>query len=91
MSVYLGTKFQVFSTILTSFGYGGGGRVGNFTPLPQNKPLKSPPRLELTLNCIVCTAISACAHSCNANTFTYSLTGKDLLQLKIHNIWMKFL
>ena len=47
MCVYLGTKFQVSSVILTSF------RWGNFTcpsphpPPPQNELLKSPPRLGL--------------------------------------------
>ena len=43
MGVYLRAKFEVSSIILTSFKQG-----GNFTPpLPQNEPLKSPPRLEL--------------------------------------------
>ena len=49
MGVYLRTKFQDCSIIVTSFRQGVGG-AGNFilpTPLPQNKPLKSPPRLGL--------------------------------------------
>ena len=46
MCVYLRTKFQVSSTILTSFRLGGGGGV-ILPPSPQNEPLKSPPRLEL--------------------------------------------
>ena len=42
MCVYLRTKFQVSSIILTSF------RRGNFTPSPpQNETLKSPPKLGL--------------------------------------------
>ena len=51
MYVSLRTKFQVSSIMLTSFrlrgGGGGGGGEGNFTPLPQNEHLKSPPRLGL--------------------------------------------
>ena len=44
MGLYLRVKFEVPSIILTSFRQGG----GNFTlPLPQNEPLKSPPRLGL--------------------------------------------
>ena len=47
MDVYLQTKFEVCSIILTSFRQGG----GNFTPPPslppQNEPLNSPPRLGL--------------------------------------------
>ena len=39
--VYLRTKFQVSTIILTSF------RRGQFS-LPQNEPLKSSPRLGLT-------------------------------------------
>ena len=34
--------------------------------------------------------ISACTHPCDTVTFTHSLTRIHLLQLKIHNIWMKF-
>ena len=44
MCVYLLTKFQVSSIILTCF------RRGNFTPPPsppQNEPLKSPPEVGL--------------------------------------------
>ena len=45
MCVYVRAKFEVSSIILTSFRQGEG---GNFNPLlPQNKPLKSPPRLGL--------------------------------------------
>ena len=53
MCVYLRTKCQVSSIILTSFrqevsgGVGGGGD----NSLLQNKPLKSTPRLELNLDC----------------------------------------
>ena len=45
MGVYLRAKFEISSVIVTSFRQG-----GNFTPpptLPQNEPLKSPPRLGL--------------------------------------------
>ena len=43
MGVYLRAKFPYSSVILTSFRQG-----ANFTlPLPQNEPLKSPPRLRL--------------------------------------------
>ena len=46
MSVYLCVKFEVSSIILTGF------RQGVILPppppLPQNEPLKSPPRLGLT-------------------------------------------
>ena len=47
LCVYLCTKFQVSSIIITSFK-----QEGNFTPpptptTPRNKPLKSPPRLGL--------------------------------------------
>ena len=46
MSVYLLVKFQVSSITPTSFR-----QEDNFTlPQPQNKPLKSPPRLGLTHN-----------------------------------------
>ena len=46
MSVYLRAKFQVSSITLTNFRFRGW--VGSFTPpLPQNEPLKSPPRLGL--------------------------------------------
>ena len=42
MCVYLSSKFQVLSIILTNFRQG----VILHPPLsPQNKPLKSPPRL----------------------------------------------
>ena len=41
LCVYLRTKFQVSSIILTSF------RRGNFSPPPQNEPLKSPSRSGL--------------------------------------------
>ena len=45
MCVYVRTKFQVSNIILTSFR----GRVILPTPpLPQNEPLKTPPRLRLT-------------------------------------------
>ena len=48
MCVYLRTKFQVSSTILTGFRLEGGGGEGVILPAsPQNEPLKSPPRLEL--------------------------------------------
>ena len=43
--VYLRTKFQVSSIILTSFRQG----EGFYPPTPQNEPLKSPPRLGLML------------------------------------------
>ena len=45
MDVYLHVKFEVFSIILTSFRQG----EGELPPPPslQNKPLKSPLRLEL--------------------------------------------
>ena len=33
---------------------------------------------------------SAFTHPCDTNTFTHSLTRIHLMQLKIHNIWMKF-
>ena len=45
---------------------------------------------SLTMNYSVCTVISACTHPCYTNTLTYSLTRIHLLQLKIHNIRMKF-
>ena len=56
MCVYLRTKCQVSSIILTSFrqevsGGGGGGGGGGDNSLLQNKPLKSTPRLELNLDC----------------------------------------
>ena len=42
MCVYLRTKFQVSSIVITIF------RQGEFyTPSPQNEPLKNPPRLGL--------------------------------------------
>ena len=41
MCVYVRTKFQVSSIILTSF------KQVVIFPLPQNKPLKSSPRLGL--------------------------------------------
>ena len=45
MYLYLLTKFQVSSIILTSFRQG-----VILTPLPlQNEPLKSPPRLRLNI------------------------------------------
>ena len=34
--------------------------------------------------------ISASTHPCDTNTFIHSLTRIHLLQLKIHNIWMRF-
>ena len=43
LSLCLRTRFQVPSVTLTSFMQG----KGNFSSLPQNKPLKSPPRLGL--------------------------------------------
>ena len=54
MGVYLRAKPEVSSVILTSFRLGGEGG-GYFYPLPlsptpQNKPLKSPPRLGLIHN-----------------------------------------
>ena len=50
MRVYLRTKFQVSSVILTSFRQG-----VNLppTPPPQNKPLKSPPRLVLKKRSVI--------------------------------------
>ena len=44
MSVYLRAKFEVSSTILTSFRQG---VILPPSPKPQNEPLKSPPRLGL--------------------------------------------
>ena len=44
MYVYLQTKIQVSSVILTSFRQVG---VSLLPPPPQNEPLKSPPRLGL--------------------------------------------
>ena len=51
MSVYLHTKFQVSSIILTSIRQWAGGG-GGFILLPpyQNGPLKRPARLWLTMN-----------------------------------------
>ena len=46
--------------------------------------------MRLTLNYSVYTVISACAHPRDTGTFIYSLTRIYFLQLKIHNIWMKF-
>ena len=43
-----GAKFHVSSTILTSFRQG-----GTFSPAPKNEPLKSPPRLGLSLIWII--------------------------------------
>ena len=51
MRVYLRAKFEVCSIILTSFRQG---ERGNFIPLPQKKPLKSPPRLGLNPGCLKC-------------------------------------
>ena len=34
--------------------------------------------------------IPACTHPCDTITFIHSLTRIHLLQLKFHNIWMKF-
>ena len=48
MDVHLRAKLDVCSIILTGFRQGGveeGG--GNYSPPPQNEPLKSPPRLGL--------------------------------------------
>ena len=45
--------------------------------------------MRLSLNYII-TVISDCTHSYHTNTFTHNLTRVHLLQLKIHNIWMKF-
>ena len=58
MGVYLRVKFQVSIIILTSFRQGvGAWGVGNFTtnlPLPpQNKLLKSSPRLGLKLEDLI--------------------------------------
>ena len=50
MCVYLRTKFQVSSIIITSFRQGEGVILTAPLPPPQNKPLKSPPRLGLTLS-----------------------------------------
>ena len=50
MGVYLRTKFEASSVILTSFRQSGARGGGNFTPpppTPKNEPLKSPPRLGL--------------------------------------------
>ena len=55
MCEYLRAKFEVSSMILTSFRQEGGGEEFNAPPIPlrthtlspQNKPLKSPPRLGL--------------------------------------------
>ena len=44
MGMCLRAKFEVSRIILTGFRQG----VGNFTPPPQNEPLKSPPRLGLS-------------------------------------------
>ena len=46
--------------------------------------------MVLTLNYSVTTVIFACTHACDANTFAQNLTRIYLLQLNIHNIWMKF-
>ena len=52
MYVYLRTKFQAFSIIVTGSILGdheGGGGGGNFSAPPiQNEPLKTQPRLGLT-------------------------------------------
>ena len=53
----------------------------------QKCKLKCP--MRLSLNYII-TVISDCTHSYHTNTFTHNLTRVHLLQLKIHNIWMKF-
>ena len=45
MCVYLRTKFQVSSIIITSFRQGEGG--WGVLPPPQNEPLKIPPKLGL--------------------------------------------
>ena len=45
--------------------------------------------VKLTLNYTVI-IISACTQPCDTNTFTHSFTRIHLLQLKTHNIWMKF-
>ena len=45
MCVYLRTKFQVSSLILTIFRQGGEG--GNFTRLPQNEPPNEPTQIRV--------------------------------------------
>ena len=46
--------------------------------------------MRLTLNYSVCTVTPAFSHPCDTNIFTQSQKKKHLLQLKIHNIRMKF-
>ena len=46
MSVYLRTKFQVYSIVVTSFRQRGHGLILPHPP-PQSEPPKSPPILEL--------------------------------------------
>ena len=91
MCVYLRAKFQVSSIILTSLRQGrGGSGVGNFNhpPPPQNKPLKSPPRLglinfEITLiltwskNCFLVAGTAANQEP------TFKITGTELYVLVV--------
>ena len=53
MGMFLRAKFEVSSIILTGFRQKGVGGGSSFTPsptpAPQNKPLKSPPRLSLII------------------------------------------
>ena len=51
--------------------------------------LKCPEVCTLALNYIV-TIISYGTHPCHTNIFTHNLIRTHLLQLNIHNIWMKF-
>ena len=50
MDVYLRVKFEVSNIIVTGFRHwGGGGNLILPPPLPQNEPLKSPPKLGLMI------------------------------------------
>ena len=53
----------------------------------QKCKLKAPKIYEISSEL---TVISACTHPYNTNTFTRNLIRINLLQLKIHNIWMIF-
>ena len=64
MGVYLRAKFEVSSIILTGF------RQGVILPPtpPQNEPLKSPPRLRLTLkNSHLCKPLNLSKPNCLSN------------------------